>query len=73
MKKVAIITIYGNINFGNKLQNYALQEYIKKIGNFEVTTIKERNTDIKSRIKRFIKKIIGNNIDERTKKFIDFV
>ena len=72
MKKVAIITIYGNINFGNKLQNYALQEYIKKIGNFEVITIKERNTDIKSRIKRFIKKIIGNNIDERTKKFIDF-
>ncbi len=27
---VAIITLYGNNNYGNKLQNYALQEYLKK-------------------------------------------
>lgn len=31
MKKVAIITMIGN-NFGNRLQNYALQEYLKDKG-----------------------------------------
>ena len=37
MKKVGIITMIGN-NFGNRLQNYALQEYLKKIG-LKVETI----------------------------------
>ena len=37
MKKVGIITMIGN-NFGNRLQNYALQEYLKKNG-VEVETI----------------------------------
>ncbi len=32
MKKVGIVTLYGNKNFGNKLQNYAVQELIKKHG-----------------------------------------
>ena len=31
MKKILIITLYGNNNFGNKLQNYALQEYLKNL------------------------------------------
>jgi len=31
MKKVAIITMISN-NYGNRLQNYALQEYLNKIG-----------------------------------------
>ena len=30
MKKVGIITMIGN-NFGNRLQNFALQEYLKKL------------------------------------------
>lgn len=38
MKKVGIITIY-NSNYGNKLQNYALQESLKKF-NCDVITIK---------------------------------
>ena len=28
MKKIAIITIYDNANYGNRLQNFALQEFI---------------------------------------------
>ncbi len=35
---IAIITLYGNINFGNKLQNYATQEYFTRLG-FDVATI----------------------------------
>ena len=29
MKTIRIITLYGNNNFGNKLQNYAMQTYIE--------------------------------------------
>ena len=32
MKKVGIITIYDNNNYGNRLQNFATQEKLKKIG-----------------------------------------
>lgn len=38
MKKVAIVTLNGYFNYGNRLQNYALQEAIKLLG-FEVETI----------------------------------
>lgn len=38
MKKVGIITLNGYKNYGNRLQNYALQEVIKSLG-FEVETI----------------------------------
>lgn len=37
-KKLAIVTLYGNQNFGNKLQNYASQVYFEKKG-FEVDTL----------------------------------
>ena len=39
MKKVGIITIIDNNNCGNRLQNYAMQETIKKLG-MDVCTIK---------------------------------
>ena len=32
MKKVAILTINDNLNYGNRLQNYAVQEVLKKNG-----------------------------------------
>jgi hypothetical protein len=38
MKKIGIITITRNQNYGNKLQNYAVQEVLKKLG-FETETI----------------------------------
>ena len=43
MKKVAIITLYGDFNFGNKLQNYAVQEIIKSFG-YSCSTIVCKNT-----------------------------
>lgn len=39
MKKVAIVTIYDNNNYGNRLQNYATQEVMRKL-NFDATTLK---------------------------------
>lgn len=38
MKKIAIVTLNGYFNYGNRLQNYALQETIKDLG-FSVETI----------------------------------
>lgn len=63
MKKAMIITLYGYENYGNKLQNYALQEAIKQNG-VEVETLKntykdQRKNTLLSKIKRLsLKKII---------------
>ena len=54
MKKVAIITLYGNSNFGNKLQNYAVQETLKKY-DFSVDNI--INTPCLNNKKKYIKKL----------------
>lgn len=45
MKKVGIISLYGNRNYGNKLQSYAVQEFFRSLG-FETIVIK--NCDIYS-------------------------
>jgi len=81
MKKIAIITLYDDINIGNKLQNYAVQTFFKDFG-FLCTTIPHwemaRDTPTLLRIKRFIVKVIGlpankarelRLLTERKKKF----
>lgn len=64
MKKAGIITLFGEYNFGNRLQNYAVQEVLKNFG-LEVETIKylginddvasEENDIHKSRLAKFKK------------------
>lgn len=59
---IAILTITGGENFGNRLQNYALQETLKKYG--QVETIKnytkaEDNYKTSAKIKATIKEVIG--------------
>lgn len=39
MKKVGIITLNGNFNYGNRLQNYALQQVLKNLNVFSETII----------------------------------
>ncbi len=46
MKKAGIITLFGEYNFGNRLQNYAVQEVLKKKG-LDVQTIKYMPKDTK--------------------------
>ena len=75
MKKIGILTINDDTNFGNRLQNYAVQEVIKKL-DFDVETIENKS------VKRFykIKNITGNILKKFSKelkykrynKFIDF-
>lgn len=61
--KVGIITFTYGQNFGNKLQNYALLQVLKKFKGFEVYTL--QNFDIttkgtlQTRIKKYIKLSLG--------------
>lgn len=79
MKSIGIITINDNNNYGNRLQNYATQEFVKKI-NVEATTIRNNptlNTKNKFylRIAKYIKEKIlkkSNDKSERYNKFSEF-
>ena len=52
-KKIGIITLHGYENYGNKLQNYALQEVIKSLG-FMAQTVVIRNTQTND--KKYLRK-----------------
>lgn len=76
MKTVACVTLSGNNNFGNKLQNYALQTKIKELG-FECETLWQnsiRAENILYTILIYIKYNIlyRKKISEREKKFLEF-
>ena len=57
MKKIGIITINDNNNYGNRLQNYAVQEVLKKM-NLKVETIYNQKNAVIVRIKEKIKILI---------------
>lgn len=63
--KTAIITLYGLYNYGNRLQNYALQEFIKTIPCDVETLVYEwniNNTDKPINYFHHIKKLLSNII-----------
>lgn len=78
--KAAIITLYGNYNFGNKLQNYAIQEILKKY-QFSSETLLVSNSEVfdqkinqnKNKIISYLKKIKNiKNITNRKNAFAKF-
>lgn len=64
MKKIGIITITGLGNYGNRLQNYALQQAIEKVCNCRCETLINKS----SRLKGYIKQIIMPRRDGLTKR-----
>lgn len=68
--KVAIITVHGYHNYGNRLQNYAVQKILKDIG-FEVETIKTK-TVLFSERNSFLEKITNNKNNILRKLFSKF-
>ncbi|MDA3733168.1 polysaccharide pyruvyl transferase family protein [Niameybacter massiliensis] len=69
MKKAAIITLNGYNNYGNRLQNYALQEVINRLGYTTDTIINgthviknHEKTKLGYKIKEFIKKPVSKKI-----------
>ena len=74
MKKAAILTITNSgMNFGNRLQNFALQEIVERLG-VSCETIESAksvgNTVFLSGVRRKIKKVVKN--DSRRRKFNEF-
>lgn len=77
MKKIGIVTITELENFGNRLQNYALQETLVELG-FEVETLRnyiiyKNERTVCWKLKQFIKALLGNKeahyLLERKKRF----
>ena len=60
MKRALIVTLYGNLNFGNRLQNYALKRMVESY-DFEVTTLDNSRLHVyntKAHIKYCIKHLL---------------
>jgi len=55
MKNGLIFTLYGNINYGNKLQNFAVQELLKNKNIESYTVVFEESINMKRIMKDFIK------------------
>ena len=68
MKKIGIITINGDNNYGNRLQNYALEQSIKKMGYNVETVVFPDKVTIKDFLRK-IKKNLNKNYRENQKKF----
>ena len=64
MKEIGIITITGLGNYGNRLQNYALQQAIEKVCDCKCETLINKS----SRLKGYIKQIIMPRRGELTKR-----
>jgi coenzyme F420-reducing hydrogenase beta subunit len=65
--KVGIITLFGNVNYGNRLQNYAIQSILENKG-YEVNTLvceKSRLLGMIKILRRFVFAICGDNFSKR--------
>ena len=69
MKNIGIITITGGANYGNRLQNYALQYYLEKNFDCKVETLINNSKTFTSIVKGLFVKEKDN---ERTKNFKKF-
>lgn len=76
-KTAAIISLYGNSNYGNKLQNYAVQEVLRREGIDSVNIINvpclnNKNRDISAVLKFYLKGIVQSIIKgDRIKDCVD--
>ena len=67
MKKIGIITLCGNENFGNKLQNYATISILDKNNDFDIYTIWISNPFCANKLKQYIK-FLRNELKDSIKK-----
>ena len=59
--KIGIITLYGEFNYGNRLQNYALQRTLELLGYKAVTLVVDSKTNI---MKKYLKKFLHKKNDQ---------
>lgn len=72
--KIGIVTLYGNTNYGNRLQNYAVQEILKQRGCEIETLVCKKNTpkDLLRKIYHVVLSWIGDKQSKRMIKFNQF-
>lgn len=58
MKKIGIITLTGNKNYGNKLQNYAMEKIVKKYSGYNTYTIWITDGLIKECLKKIKRQVL---------------
>lgn len=56
MSKIALITLVDFDNYGNRLQNYALEKVLKDMGNFVISIVPYKPNLVKWAIKKLIKR-----------------
>ena len=55
--KISIVTLYGKFNYGNRLQNYALQSALESLGYEVFSVVVNKDTNVVKRVaKKFIEK-----------------
>ncbi len=57
--KIGIVTLFGNFNYGNRLQNFALQEVLAEKAEVETLVFVKNNHNFKRAIKKFVEKKNG--------------
>lgn len=75
VNKIGIVSLYDNNNYGNRLQNYAMNKIIKHLNfNPENILINDDNYIVKSRnlLKKFLKINKKTNLDTRFYSFEEF-
>ncbi len=56
--RVGIVTVIDNLNYGNRLQNYAVDSIYKRLGAQPITLIND-TIPLATRAKRFVKNLLG--------------
>lgn len=72
--KIGIVTLYGNTNYGNRLQNYAVQEILKQRG-FKVETLVCKSNTPKVLLRKgyhAVMSLIGRKQSKRMVRFNKF-
>lgn len=72
--KIGIVTLYGNTNYGNRLQNYAVQEILKQRGYEVETLVCKKNTpkDLLRKVYHAVKSMLGDKQSKRMARFNQF-
>lgn len=74
MKKIGIFTINDYTNYGNRLQNYAVQEVLESLGTKTVTIVNTTKTnkvtiEYSNRMQRLMKLLVNRDFQQFKKKY----
>ena len=69
--KIGLATLYGNTNYGNRLQNYAVQEIFKNRG-YETETLVCKNSTPKVLLRKVYHAVMAPLGNKKSKRMAEF-